>query len=102
MILSCAHPSPATRERRDSALFQGFRPAFIATPRGQGVLVGKDPHFQLSPHYPLQHQSRGVVEGRGTLGKHAIEPFASHYASAESGYGPIVAGPEGLSYFTLR
>ena len=43
-----------------------------------------------------------MARGSGTLGKHALRPFAVHYTSPESGYGPIVPGPNGLSYFTLR
>jgi redox-sensitive bicupin YhaK (pirin superfamily) len=31
-----------------------------------------------------------------------VEPVRVHYAGAYTGYGPVVAGPKGLSYFTLR
>lgn len=102
MILTCASPSPALRDRRNGPLFEGFRTDYIATPGAQAFLVEQDPHFHLSAHYHLQHQFQVVVDGGGTLGKHVIKPFALHYASAESGYGPIIAGAEGLSYFTLR
>jgi hypothetical protein len=108
MILTCTHPaSPGPRERRDNPIFEGFRTDYIVTPgpaalTPQAFLVEQDPFFHLSAHYHLQHQFQVVVAGGGTLGKHAITPFTTHYASPESGYGPIIAGASGLSYFTLR
>jgi hypothetical protein len=108
MILTCTHPAPPERrERRDTPIFEGFRTDYIVTPgpaalTPQAFLVEQDPLFHLSTHYHLQHQFQVVVSGEGTLGKHAITPFSTHYASPESGYGPIIAGTSGLSYFTLR
>ena len=43
-----------------------------------------------------------VVGGGGTMGRHEIAPIMVHYAGAYSGYGPIIAGPEGVKYFTIR
>jgi hypothetical protein len=53
-------------------------------------------------HFHLENQYQVVAAGGGTLGKHPVKPGYVHFASRESGYGPITAGPEGLSYFTLR
>ena len=50
----------------------------------------------------MQHQFQVVLRGSGTLGRHALHPGNVHYSSPQSGYGPIVAGDEGLDYFTLR
>lgn len=109
MILTCAHSAPSERrERRENSLFHGYRTDYIATPGPAGALtpqaflVEQDPHYHLSTHYHLQHQFQVMVGGDGTLGKHAVTPFATHYASPESGYGPIVSSGAGLSYFTLR
>lgn len=71
-------------------------------PGGQAFLVEQDPGFVLGAHFHRQHQFQVVVRGGGTIGRHPLEPFSVHYASAESGYGPIVAGDDGLWYFTLR
>ena len=43
-----------------------------------------------------------MKEGSGTLGPHNVGPGSVHYAGAFTGYGPLVAGPAGLSYFTIR
>lgn len=56
----------------------------------------------LAPHFHRQNQFQVMVAGGGTIGRHAIGPVTVHYAGAYTGYGPLVAGPEGLSYFTIR
>lgn len=56
----------------------------------------------LAAHFHLQNQFQLFVEGTGKIGGHEIAPITVHYAGAFTGYGPLVAGPEGLKYFTLR
>jgi len=56
----------------------------------------------LAPHFHMQNQYQVVVAGHGRLGAHEVAAGSVHYAGAFTGYGPIVAGPEGLSYFTVR
>jgi hypothetical protein len=109
MIITCAYPAPAQRrERRETSTFHGWRTDYILGPAGprklmpQAFLVEQDPRFELSSHYHLQHQFQVIVAGKGALGKHEVTPFTTHYASRESGYGPIVASDEGLWYFSLR
>ena len=65
-------------------------------------LVEQPPHSVLAPHFHGQNQFQVVKHGSGTLGPHAIGPGSVHYAGAFTGYGPVVAGPEGLGYFTVR
>ena len=65
-------------------------------------LVEQPPHSVLHPHFHTQNQFQVFKEGSGTLGRHSVGPGSVHYAGAHTGYGPLVAGPEGLSYFTLR
>ncbi len=36
------------------------------------------------------------------MGKKAAQPFSLHYVKGYTPYGPITAGPEGVTYFTLR
>jgi hypothetical protein len=43
-----------------------------------------------------------MVAGGGTIGKLGLEPGALHYADAYTPYGPIVSGPHGLNWLTLR
>lgn len=71
-------------------------------PSPQVFLVEQPPGWELQTHFHLHHQFQVVMRGRGSLGRHAVEPLAVHYASPHSGYGPLVAGSEGLDYLTLR
>ena len=56
----------------------------------------------LAPHFHRQNQFQVMVAGGGTIGRHALGPVTVHYAGAYTGYGPLIAGPQGLSYFTIR
>jgi len=71
-------------------------------PSPQAYIVEQSPHQQLDPHFHLQDQFQVIVGGGGRIGSHEVRPYFVHYASGHTGYGPIVAGPGGLSYMTLR
>jgi len=53
-------------------------------------------------HYHSQDQFQVFIEGAGTLGRHAVNPVTVHYTNRYTGYGPIVDGPRGVSYYVLR
>ncbi len=79
----------------------------IASPEGappapNAFLIRQSPHYVIRPHFHFNSQFQVVVEGSGHLGNHEVRPFTVHYANRQTGYGPIVAGPNGLAYFTLR
>lgn len=88
-------------------MFDGFITDFFVArdnelPRAQAYLVDQKPNWVTPSHFHLEHQFQVVTAGSGFIGKHAVRPFAVHYASPEAGYGPITAGPEGVAYLTLR
>lgn len=68
----------------------------------QAFLVEQGPGATVPPHFHYVNQFQVVVAGGGRLGSRAVAPLAIHYAGAHTAYGPIVAGPGGLAYFTLR
>lgn len=68
----------------------------------QAFLVHQEPGSVLTAHYHLEDQFQVFVGGAGKIGAHDISPVSVHFASRESGYGPLVAGPSGLDYFSLR
>jgi len=87
--------------------FQGFVTDMIATrlsvgTGAQAFLVEQNPNWVTPSHFHLEQQFQVVVAGEGSIGRHAAKPFMVHYAAAETGYGPITAGPEGIAYLTLR
>jgi len=96
--------------RHHRVLDNGFsfhRSEWMQSDRGPGLsptifLVEQPPHSVLAPHFHKQNQFQVVKDGSGTLGPHPVGPGSVHYAGAFTGYGPLVAGPGGLSYFTIR
>lgn len=71
-------------------------------PRPQAFLVEQSPNWTLPVHFHQEHQFQVFVAGSGRIGRNPIERLAIHYASPQSGYGPLVSGDQGISYFTLR
>jgi hypothetical protein len=65
-------------------------------------LVEQGPHSKLAPHFHRENEFQLVVQGDGTFGSHRVAAVTVHYAGAYTGYGPVIAGEQGLSYFTIR
>lgn len=65
-------------------------------------MIEQDANTVLPAHFHRQNQYQVFVEGYGQIGSHRVEPITVHYAGAYTGYGPLVAGPRGLKYFTIR
>lgn len=65
-------------------------------------LVEQDAGEVANAHYHQADQFQVVIAGEGTLGTHAVRPVSVHFAGAHTAYGPIRAGADGLTYFTLR
>ena len=65
-------------------------------------LVEQPPHCTLEPHFHRQNQFQVFVEGNGTIGSQPLDCVLVHYAGAYTGYGPVISGPQGIKYFTIR
>jgi hypothetical protein len=111
MIVSVPSMWPrADRIRQSSSdLFgndpQTYRSDFTERKAGvpQWLLVEQPvPGSTVLPHYHATDQFQIFLEGDGRLGRHAIKPLSIHYTNRYTGYGPIVAGPSGVSYYVLR
>lgn len=68
----------------------------------QAFLIEMRANETIVPHFHEVDQFQVFVAGGGGLGRHAAGLLAVHYADHHTGYGPINAGPQGYSYFTLR
>lgn len=79
---------------------------FMQPPKGtrlpQAFLVENTPHRHLRTHYHDVDQFQVITSGGGTLGKHAVKPYAVHFSRALTPYGPIQAGDEGIAWLTIR
>jgi hypothetical protein len=60
------------------------------------------PGSKILPHFHGIDQFQVFMDGTGKLGHHAVHPISIHYTNSYTGYGPIEAGPQGLSYYVLR
>lgn len=65
-------------------------------------LAEQPPDYTLQTHFHRQNQFQLFVEGTGTLGRVPVDAVTVHYAGAYTGYGPLLSGPQGLKYFTIR
>ena len=89
------------REYPEHKLSQGPLPE-LGTLYPVGFLVEQDPGSTVRAHFHEADQFQVIVAGAGRMASHAVEGIAVHYTNAHSPYGPIVAGEQGVHYFTLR
>src|SRR5688572_20301436 len=68
----------------------------------QAFLIEMSANETIVPHFHEVDQFQVFVAGSGGMGRSAAAPLVVHYADHHTGYGPINAGPQGYSYFTLR
>lgn len=72
-------------------------------PGAQAFSVGMEtPFTHLRAHFHDVAQFQVFVAGSGSLGARPIAPVTVFYTDAFTSYGPIDAGAEGLTFFTLR
>jgi hypothetical protein len=70
--------------------------------RPHAELVEMTPNEVIRPHFHQVDQFQVLVAGSGSLGRNAVPLLTLHYADRHTAYGPITAGPFGLSFFTIR
>ncbi len=68
----------------------------------QGFLVHQPPHAVTPAHFHEPNQFQVFVGGAGRMGAYPAQPLTVQYANGHTPYGPIVAGEQGVKYFTLR
>jgi hypothetical protein len=88
-------------------VFTYRRSDFLAPSPGAGapqafLVEMPTPGAVIPPHFHREDEFQIVVAGSGSLGKHALDGVAVHFADAYTPYGPIRVGPDGLTFFTLR
>jgi hypothetical protein len=57
---------------------------------------------EIPTHFHSVEQFQYVVTGSGVIGGHRVEVGVVHYADRFTPYGPLGAGPLGMTYATLR
>ncbi len=61
-----------------------------------------EPGGVIKPHFHRVNQFQVIVDGDGTLGTKPVRAISFHYTDGFTPYGPIVAGGDGISFFTIR
>jgi hypothetical protein len=90
-----------SRNRQWHTEFIGTRVKQV-TNSPQAFLVELDAHGEILPHFHQVNQYQVFLDGGGTLGRNAAPLVALHYVDHHTAYGPIKAGPCGLTMFTIR
>ncbi len=89
-------------EGRESWISRFFKATADTPDDPVAFLVDKKPDSVIAPHFHEVNQFQVIVGGYGKLGKQEVKPFSLHYTNGYTGYGPITADDEGISFFTLR
>jgi rubredoxin len=86
-----------------STNFPYFR-ATVDTPDAPSAFLARyDPGDKSCTHYHAVDQFQILVQGKGTLGRHAVAPYYVHFARAYTPYGPLHADKDtGWTFMTLR
>ena len=82
-------------------------PFFRATPdtpdAPSAFLAQYDPGDKSCTHFHQVDQFQILVQGKGTMGRHEVEPYYVHFARAYTPYGPLNADEKvGWTFMTLR
>jgi rubredoxin len=82
-------------------------PFFRATPdtpqAPTAFLAQYEPGDNSCTHFHQVDQFQILVKGKGTLGRHQVEPYYVHFARAYTPYGPLHADDKtGWTFMTLR
>lgn len=87
---------------RESHISRFFKASAEAPDQPVAFLVDKQPYGVVKPHFHEVNQFQVIAAGSGHLGKQAVQPFTMHYTNGYTGYGPINAAENGISFYTLR
>ncbi|MCI5078267.1 hypothetical protein [Oricola sp.] len=68
----------------------------------QAFRIDMSANMQLDSHFHIVDQFQIFIAGSGTIGRDTANMITAHYADHHTGYGPLIAGEQGMSYLTLR
>jgi rubredoxin len=95
--------NPGGPDRPASTNYPFFRAAPDTPDAPTAFLAQYDPGDHSCTHFHEVDQFQILVKGKGTLGRHHVEPYYVHFARAYTPYGPLHADDEtGWTFMTLR
>lgn len=94
--------SPGTGIEHWGTEFFGPRSSTSVAPGPQATMSDLNPNETLLPHFHGTTQFQLFAAGSGTLGRNVLQPLIVQYKDHHTTYGPVVAGPQGLSFMAVR
>jgi hypothetical protein len=96
--------SPGTGIAHWGTEFFGPRSSRSVAPGPQATMTEMIPNETIVPHFHGVTQFQLFPAGSGTIGKagEPLRPLVVQYKDRHTAYGPVVAGPQGLSFMALR
>ncbi|MNQ83581.1 hypothetical protein D3C85_986670 [compost metagenome] len=96
--------SPGTGNQHWGTTFFGPRSSQERAPGPQATMSELRAHEAVVPHFHGVSMFQLFIAGSGTLGNRGqvLEPLTVQFKDHHTAYGPIVAGPQGLSFVAMR
>ena len=95
--------SPGTGIEHWGTEFFGPRSSTSVADGPQATMSDLNPNETVVPHFHGTTQFQLFAAGSGTIGKNGVlQPLMVQYKDHHTAYGPVVAGPQGLSFMALR
>jgi len=95
--------SRGTGESHWSAEYIGPRDTSKETSMAPHALVtDMSPHETILPHFHGMAQFQIFSGGSGKMGRDDVRPLVVQFKDHHTAYGPVVAGPQGLTFFAMR
>lgn len=96
--------SPGTGNLHWGTTFFGPRTSTSRAPGPQATMSELQAHEALKPHFHGVTMFQLFIAGSGTIGNRgqALIPLTIQFKDRHTAYGPVTAGPQGLSFVALR
>jgi hypothetical protein len=96
--------SPGTGNQHWGTVFFGPRSSSGPAPGPQATMSDLNANETIVPHFHGVSMFQLFVAGSGTIGSRGqvLEPLTVQFKDHHTAYGPIVSGPQGLSFIALR
>jgi hypothetical protein len=96
--------SPGTGIQHWGTTFFGPRTSTSRAPGPQATMSELQAHEAIKPHFHGVTMFQLFIAGSGTIGNRgqALKPLTIQFKDRHTAYGPVTAGPQGLSFVALR
>ena len=96
--------SPGTGNQHWGTVFFGPRSSSGRAPGPQATMSELNANETIVPHFHGVSMFQLFIAGYGTIGSRGqkLEPLTVQYKDHHTAYGPVVSGPQGLSFVALR